>query len=79
MSTFIAIRAVAQPQQIIPNREVVAQEEIARQLAILNENGLRIRTDRPIEAKIVDKIQADVKLPGLGTVDIRIKDPIQLK
>ena len=71
MSLFIAIRAFATPQQIIPNREVVALEEIGRQLRVMNEQGIKLRSDQPLRMKIEDEVTMVVGGKGRARAYVR--------
>ncbi|MBL8049498.1 MAG: hypothetical protein JNJ45_12535 [Chthonomonas sp.] len=77
MSLFIAIRAYATPQQIIPSREVVAMEDMARQLRVMNERGLRVRIEEPLEVKVKDEVT--MKLPTFTKLEVKITDPIDVR
>lgn len=90
---FSGVRAVAGGQQIIPNREAVALEAIARELHVLNSDGLRIRTSAsvnqdnikvsvgldPIRVKIEDRVNIEGKMTTHQDAPLRLDGPLDVK
>ncbi len=76
MAILVGVAAFAGPQQILPNREVLAMEQIARDLKGIHEEGIKIKgeimttSDTAVKMKIEGPVEVKT---GFGDFEVKVK------